>query len=214
MEQKEKEFIKLLHMKTIFLIIKYCGLGYLPRLFIDVVRTKLLFANARLIRSPFDIRGKKYIRVGTGFTTGVGVRLDAFSQQDKVCIEIGNNVQISDYVHINSINSVIIGDNVLIGSKVFISDNNHGSYGSDGMHDDPRIPPSERPLSHSPVVIGKNVWIGEFCAVLSGVKIGEGAVIGTMSVVTKDIPPFCIAVGVPARVIKNYNFDTKRWEAV
>lgn len=82
------------------------------------------------------------------------------------------------------------------------------------MHDSPRIPPVNRPLSYSDVTIEDNVWIGEFVVVLPGVKIGRGAVIGAMSVVANDIPPFCVAIGSPARVIKKYNFDNKQWEKI
>ena len=63
----------------------------------------------------------------------------------------------------------------------------------------------------SKVIIGNNVWIGEGAAILSGVKIGEGSIIGTNSVVLKDIPPNSIAVGSPAKVIKKYDFDKKEW---
>lgn len=127
-------------------------------------------------------------------------------------IQIGSDVAINDYVHIGAIESVSIGNRVLIASKVFISDHDHGSYGRGGVHSDPRITPSERPLSSSPVVIEDDVWIGEFVSVLAGVRIGKGSVIGTMSTVSRDIPPYCIAVGSPAKVIKRFNFATGIWE--
>ncbi len=57
-----------------------------------------------------------------------------------------------------------------------------------------------------PIIIGNNVWIGDNVIILSGVKIGDGAVIGAGAVVTKDIPPYAVAVGVPAKVIK-YRFS-------
>ena len=63
-------------------------------------------------------------------------------------------------------------------------------------------------------MIEKNVWLGEFVSVLPGVKIGEGSIVGTMSVVNKDIPPYSISVGSPARVVKKYNFDTNKWEKI
>lgn len=64
------------------------------------------------------------------------------------------------------------------------------------------------------VVIGDNVWLGESVTVLPGVNIGYGSIISAHSVVTKDIPPCTIAVGVPAKVIKNYNQTSKTWDAV
>jgi lipopolysaccharide O-acetyltransferase len=129
-------------------------------------------------------------------------------------IRIGSNVAMNDYVHIGAVESVSIGNRVLIASKVFITDHDHGSYGKSGIHSDPRVAPAKRPLSALPVVIEDDVWLGEFVSVLQGVRIGKGSIIGTMSTVTHDIPPFCIAVGSPARVIKKYNFTAGVWEQV
>jgi lipopolysaccharide O-acetyltransferase len=187
-----------------------CGLS---KLACDVVISRLSFPGIKVMRRPYDIRGKRYVKIGKGFDSGVGLRIDALPLNKKVCVEIGRDVQINDYVHISACESVKIGNNVLMASKIFISDNNHGFYGFDDKHSDPFIPPIKRPLSHAPVEIGDNVWIGEFVAVLSGVRIGEGAVVGAMSVVNKDIPPFCMAVGSPARVIKKFNFTSGKWEA-
>lgn len=182
-------------------------------LFFDYIFTKLNYPKARIIRRPFYIRGKKYIKINAGFITGVGTRIDAFPIDKGVCVQIGKNVQFNDYVHVASVRSVVIGDNVLIASKVFITDHNHGSYGAKNPSS-PMVPPIERELSSAPVRIEDNVWIGEFVSVLPGVTIGIGSIIGTMSVVTKDIPPYSIAIGSPARVVKQYNFDRKIWEKV
>lgn len=178
-------------------------------------RTKLLFPNARLIRFPFRVRGVKHIRIGDNFTTGYNCRLDAFdiNHKEKPLISIGRNVEINDDVHIGAIESVEIHDDVLIASKVFISDHNHGQYIGDNS-DSPLTPPKIRLLYSKPVIIKKNVWIGEFVSVLPGVTIGEGSIIGTMSVVNKDIPPYSIAVGSPAKVIKQYDFNLNKWITV
>lgn len=192
---------------------RYCH-GGLIRLAVDVIYTKLFIATeARIIRRPAYIRGRKFIQFGKRLTTGVAVRLDAFPSEPEhgACIVFGDNVQLNDYVHISAICKVKIGSNVLIASKVFISDHNHGGYGSDDYHDSPDVPPALRPLRAKPITIEDNVFIGEFVSVLPGVTIGKGSVIGTMSVVTKDIPPYSIAIGAPARVVKRYNFRTKKW---
>jgi acetyltransferase-like isoleucine patch superfamily enzyme len=183
-------------------------------LFINYLFTKLIFPSARIIRLPIYLKGKKYIKIGKNFTSGVGLRIDALPEDKRKCIEIGDDVQINDYVHIGSILSVKIGNNVLIGSKVYISDHNHGYYGLNNIHSDPLVPPIKRNLSASPIVIEDNVWIGEFVAILPGVTIGKGSIIGAMSVVTRDIPPYQIAVGSPAKCIKKYNFSTKKWDIV
>ena len=59
-----------------------------------------------------------------------------------------------------------------------------------------------------------DVWIGGNCCINQGVKIGSHVIIGAGSVVTKDIPSFSVVVGNPARIIKKYNFDIKKWEKV
>ena len=178
------------------------------------VRGWFIFKNARLIRFPFRVRGKQYIKIGKGFTTGFNCRIDALNINnfgEKYLIEIGENVEINDEVHIGATQKIIIEDNVLIASKVYISDHNHGCYKGDEQ-DSPMSIPKERKIHSSPIKIEKNVWIGELCCILQGVTIGEGSIIGAMSVVTKDIPPYTIAVGSPAKLIKRYNFKTKKWD--
>ena len=64
------------------------------------------------------------------------------------------------------------------------------------------------------VVIGKNVWVGSNAVILLGVKIGDNSVIGAGSTVVEDVPPYSVAVGNPARIVKRYNFETKQWERV
>lgn len=95
---------------------------------INLFLTKVFFSSARLIRHPFYIRGRCFIDIGINLTTGIGCRLDAFPIENKIVLKFGNNVEINDYVHIGAIENVTIGNNVLIASKVFITDHNHGSY--------------------------------------------------------------------------------------
>ncbi|ATA77281.1 LbetaH domain-containing protein [Capnocytophaga canimorsus] len=193
---------------------KYSILGIIELLYFKI-RTYLTFKQARIIRFPFRIRGKQFIKIGKGFTTGYDCRIDAFNHfsRNGFLIEIGDNVEINDSVHIGAVEKVIIEDNVLIASKVYMSDHNHGSYKGEEQ-DSPLTTPNSRKIYTTPIHIKKNVWIGEMVCILQGVTIGEGSIIGAMSVVTKDIPPYSIAVGSPARVIKQFNFETKKWEQV
>lgn len=125
---------------------------------------------------------------------------EIIAEDAKEClIQIGNNCTFGAYNHITSINSIVIGDGCLTGKWVTITDNAHGKTDYDNL----LIPPSERKLySNGPVVIGKNVWIGDKVTILPNVSIGDGAVIAANAVVTKDIPPYCVVAGVPARIIK------------
>jgi len=192
------------------------------KLGINLIKTKIFFPKARLIRFPFDIRGKKYIKYGRNFTTGVGCRIEAYNFNNGISsgknpqLIIGNNVQINDYVHLSCAESVIIEDNVLIASKVYVSDLNHGNYSSlkNLEHSCPDEIVKDRKIFTKPVKICQNTWLGENVAVLSGVTIGKNSIIGANSVVSKNIPENCIAVGNPAKVIKKYDFETRRWDKI
>ena len=114
-------------------------------------------------------------------------------------IIIGANAVIGDYFHIGAIQKLQIGQNVLIGRYVLINDHSHGDL-ADSKNG---IPPVDRTLkSKGRITIKDNVWIGDNAAILSGVTIGEGAIVGANSVVTKDVPPYTVVGGVPAQVIK------------
>jgi len=188
----------------------YSTYGYMQLIFYKLL-TIIFYPQSRLIRWPFYIRGKKYINLGKGLTTGVNCRFDAFPQKNNIVLTFGNNVQINDYVHIGAIEGVTIGNDVLIASKVFISDHNHGYYGFQNKHTHPSTKPSERELSSAKTIIEDNVWIGEFVTILQGVTVGEGSIIGANSVVTKSIPKYSIAVGSPARVIRKFDFEKNEW---
>lgn len=196
-------------------MIKRYGLFGSYRLFKSLVFTRIFYPRARLIRLPFDIRNKRYIAIGDGFTCGFGCRLEAFPTDinNNLCIRIGRNVQLNDYVHIGAVGSITIGDDVLMASKIYISDHNHGNYDKQ-FSDSPFSNPIDRKPIVKPVIIGDRVWIGESCCILPGVTIGEGSIIGALSVVTKDIPPFSVAVGSPAKVVKKYNFELNYWETI
>lgn len=115
-------------------------------------------------------------------------------------IEIRNYVDIGEYAHISSINKIIIDDYVLIGRWLTIIDNSHGKF----TLEDLKIQPTHRKLyTKGEVYIGDHVWIGDKVSIMPGVNIGRCSIIGSNSVVTHDIPEFSLAVGVPARVIKN-----------
>lgn len=179
--------------------------------------TKLLYRKCRIVRFPFDIRGKKYIDLGDQLTLGKHCRFEVFPHlmvgNKSKKLKIGKNVQINDNVHICALQSVEIGDNVLIASNIYIADNSHGSYNGDSAtQSSPITPPIKRSYYIAPVKIDNNVWIGQGVVINPGVTIGEGSIIGANSVVTHSIPPFSIAVGSPSKVIKKYSFEKRSWE--
>lgn len=156
------------------------------------------------------------MKIGLNFTTGKNCRLEVFSSSKTKLLVIGNNVQINDNCHITATTNggVTIGNDVLIASKVLISDTNHGIYSGNGAHSDPRVPPANRPLVSAPVQIGDRVWLGDGVVVLSGVSIGAGTVVGANAVVVTDLPENSLAVGVPAKIIKEYNIGSGQWKNV
>ncbi len=114
-------------------------------------------------------------------------------------IVIGKNCHIGAYNHITCVNKILIGDGFVSGKWVTITDNSHGETSYRHLS----MPVSLRPIiSRGPVIIGKNVWVGDKVTILPGLTIGDGAVIGANSVVTKDVPSYCIVAGNPARIIK------------
>ncbi|MBE0390232.1 DapH/DapD/GlmU-related protein [Flavobacterium sp. PL002] len=192
---------------------RYGFIGFV-KLFLAYIHTKLFYRKSRLIRLPFDVRNKSNIDFGDQLTTGIGCRIETFPENKKNVLKFGKNVQLNDYVHITAMNSVTIGDNVLMASKIFISDCTHGSYSGDSNDSNPNSIPIDRPLSSKPIIIEDNVWLGEFVSVLPGVTIGKGTIVGANSVVSKDLPKYVIAVGSPAKPIKRFNFSTQRWEKI
>lgn len=177
---------------------------------ISLIYTKLFWKGARLIRRPVYIRGKKAFKYGTGFTTGYNCRIEINGKLDGIKLRIGNNCVVGDYNHIVANHSVTIGDNVLLASRIFVTDSNHGSYAGDNQSS-PDEAPNVRTMIYAPVVIGNNVWIGENVSIMAGVRIGDGCVIGANSVVTKDVDANTIVAGSPARPIKQYDRENKVW---
>ena len=152
---------------------------------------------------PYDFYNTDCISIGNNFIAHKGIKIRAFKEFSGISynpeIIIGDNVSIETDCHIGCINKVVIGNNVLIASNVYINDHSHGI--SD--YSDHKTPPLSRKLySKGSIVIGNNVWIGERAVILSGVKIGQNSIIGANAVVTKDVQPYSIVAGVPARLIK------------
>ena len=152
---------------------------------------------------PNVITGHSFISIDDSTVIRCRLQMEAISthngQSFTPSISIGKRVSINNDVHIAAIDSIKIGDDVLIASKVYISDHSHGNT----TVEDIEIPPSKRSLySKGSVVIEDCVWIGEGVAIMPGVVVGKNSIIGANSVVTRDIPANCVAAGCPAKIIK------------
>ncbi|MGI4828638.1 MAG: hypothetical protein ACRYFU_10685 [Janthinobacterium lividum] len=192
--------------------------GLQRRLRDGLVARQLGSPGFRVGRSP-RLLGLDRMTIGPDFHAGDALWLEAVIQYAEggagahydPQLTIGCSTRLSDNVHIGCLHRVTIGDHLLCGSRVLISDHGHGRY-RDADASDPAIPPAQRPLfSTAPVLIGNNVWLGDGVAVLAGAIIGDGCVIGANAVVTGLIPPGTLAVGAPARGVRQWNAEARTW---
>lgn len=181
------------------------------RLLVDLIYSAFNFRIGALLRFPSDIRSRGRLDIAKNCRFGRYSTIELFCKDSR--LTVGEGFRSNSHLHIGVVSSVTIGNHVLVASGVYISDHSHGAYGSQEPSD-PRTAPLSRPLVSAPVVIGDNVWLGEKVAVLPGVRIGHGVVVGAGAVVTQDVPDHCIVVGVPARVIKRYDFEQQQWVVV
>lgn len=170
--------------------------------FFNRLNFRLLGIGA-VVTEPYIVKNPEYITIGKNFSSLYNLRLEAITeyqgQKFNPEIIIGDNVCFNSDVHIGCIDRIVIGNNVLMASRIFIADSSHGEITNIALE----LPPLKRPLySNGPVIIEDNVWIGVGVAILSGVTIGKNSIIGANAVVTKDIPPNCVAGGVPCKILK------------
>ncbi len=162
-------------------------------------------------------------KIGKGAVVRRRSRIDVFPWKR---FEIGKLTTIEDFTTINNgSGDVILGDRVRVGiGSVIIGPVTMGSGSGLGQHvfvagfnhgyEDGTKNSSVQPLILKPVIIEEEAHIGANSVVTAGVTIGKRSQIGAGSVVTKSIPPFSVAVGNPARVIKSYNHESGKWEKV
>ena len=126
-------------------------------------------------------------------------------------ISVGDRVAFSKDVHISCIDRIYIGNGVLFGSHVYVSDHNHGRYAGDHQSN-PDEPPAERELAlGGAVIIGDNVWIGDNVVIVGPTRIGAGTIVAANSIVKGDIPSFMMIAGAPAKPIKQFDSSKKVW---
>ena len=140
--------------------------------------------------------------------------------------ELGNQSTIEDFSAINNgVGAVIIGDRTKIGfSNTIIGPVSIGNdirlaqnitlSGLNHNYQDTKTPIHKQGVTTSPIIVEDETWIGANVVVVAGVTIGKHSIVAAGSIVTKDIPPYSVAVGNPAKVIKQYNFETKTWEKI
>lgn len=161
----------------------------------------------------------RYLSVGEGVTLGDGLYLNCFSKKgirlhDRVRLreyvwaqatsvltdpgvglEIGENTYIGPYTFLGAGGGIMIGKDVTIGACVHILAENHA-------FEDTTRPINAQGVTRRGIVIEDDCWIGNLAVILDGVTVGRGSVIGAAAVVTQDVPPYSVAAGNPARVLR------------
>lgn len=179
--------------------------------YVSVVIYRLLrFSFAELGRGtriiwPLRIVGAHYCHFGDEAVLQYGAYVAVLpDHSDTPVLRVGARTQIGNHAHIIATHRIEIGASVLIADRFFVADNGHEFA-------DPDVPIRDQGLRRLPPVrIGDGSWIGENVCVI-GASIGRQCVIGSNSVVTRDLPDHCVAVGSPAIVLKRYCADSRQW---
>ena len=151
----------------------------------------------------------RYITINKNVFIEKNCRIEAVTSYNDTCfhpsIVFEENVSVQQNLHLTCASQITIGRNTAIASNVSITDIHH-------PYDDINTPIEQQDIITKPVTIGSDSKIYNNTVILPGVHIGKHCTIGANSVVTRDIPDYSVAVGAPARVVKQYNFETKQWE--
>ena len=164
------------------------------------------FGSGSRIEFPNWIKSPEFISIGRNVSLWRHARLSVVNPEATgPVIRIGDGTAIHPHVHISAASSVDIGRNVLFAANCYITDHDHDWL---DPNDPPRI---NKRVIVAPTSIGDYTWLGEKVSVLKGVRIGNHCVIGANSVVTSDIPPYSVAVGSPARVVRRWDHARGAW---
>lgn len=157
----------------------------------------IYFQKVGLLHNPTNIF------LGSNINFGPEIWLSTWNMGGQMPkLEIEDNCCFGAYNNITCANRITIGSGCLTGKWVTITDNSHGNTDYHSL----QLPPKSRDItSKGPIVIGKNVWIGDKVTILPNVEIGDGAVIAANAVVTKDVPAYSVVGGNPARILKQNN---------
>ena len=172
--------------------------------YLKVVQLKLKFGKAN-IRDPLQVAFSNINNIHISRDVFIDVK-STIRIMDECELFIKEGTYIGPFAHLSgTMGKLIIEENALIAPRVYITTTNYN-------YEDVSKPIMRQGYnSKGDVIIGSGSWIGVGSCILSGVKIGANSVIGSNSIVTSDIPPYSVAVGSPARVIKQYSFEEKNW---
>lgn len=153
------------------------------------------FGAGSVLEPPIKLEGASGIRIGAGVHIGLSSWL--LTVDPRGVLEIGDGTVMSGLCVLSACRRVALGRRVLLGRNVYIADHNHGRA-------QPGVPIMDQPLEDLvPVSVGDGAWLGQNAVILPGARIGTGAVVGANSVVSGEVPAHHVAVGAPARVIRD-----------
>ena len=156
------------------------------------------FGANSVLQPPIRLSREHRISIGSGVFVGSGSWLQVLEGGEGVALEVGDGTSIAGNCVLSAARSVRLGRNVLLARNVYISDHIHA-------YSDPDRPVLEQGVERvEPVAIDDGAWLGQNVVVCPGVRIGRGAVVGANSVVLEDVPDHSLAVGAPARVVREF----------
>lgn len=167
------------------------------------------FGRFSLLDKPLMIYNKKNIFIGNNVSIRPNARIEPIEKWGSDTYEpqiiIGDFTSIEQNCHITCANKVIIEDHVTIAGYSMITDIDH-------EYKDIEKGILQQPILVKETIICKQTFIGMGARIMAGVRVGKHCIIGANAVVNTDIPDYSVAVGIPAKVIKRYNFNTSKWE--
>lgn len=164
------------------------------------------FGRNSIIKRPFKVWNKNSIEIGDDVFVAENAFFSISKSSDKnPLLKIGNGVCIGSNFLAACIDEIIIEDNVLVSDRVFVSDHIHD------YHDINKPVITQPLLMRGQVKIKSGSFIGINVVIMPGVTIGLNSVVGASSVVTKDVPDYCVVTGNPAKIIKQFDFNKKEW---
>lgn len=167
-----------------------------------ILSSMAFHGNPLTLHDGYFIHGPQYMEFGDScilFQNSWVDCIDNYGGQSYAPkLKIGHRFSMQRNGHIGCIDRIEIGDNVMLGSKVYITDHFHGEISKAALN----VPPADRPLISKPVKIGNNVWIGDNVSIMPGVTLGDNVIVGANAVVTHSFTENCVIAGVPAKVIK------------
>jgi len=163
-----------------------------------------LGSRSKLMHTKVDGHKRIYIGSGVYINDGGWLACLPLTGNNNCSLTIGDGTYVGRFCHFYATSKIEIGKKVLMADKVYIADNLH-------QYENVNMPVIDQPVKQAAqVVIGDGAWLGENVCVI-GASVGKQSVVGANSVVMKDIPDYCVAVGAPARIIKRYSFEKSEW---